>query len=140
MSDLERARSLMLEGNYTAALCRGEETLTSSKRGVKPLLDWIDEGKKLTGWTAADRVVGKAAAFLYVLLGVERVWALVMSTPALAVLRTHGIEALCDSEVAKIENRSRDGFCPMETAVWDIDDPVLARETVIVRLRELNGE
>ena len=140
MSDLEKARELMLSGSYTAALCRGEETMISTKRGVKPLLDWIDEGRKLCGWTAADRVVGKAAAFLYVLLGVERVWALVMSTKARAVLESHGIEALCDTEVEKIENRTRDGFCPMETAVWDIDDPVEARATVIVRLRELNGE
>ena len=140
MSDLEKARELMLSGNYTAALCRGEESMTSTKRGVKPLLDWIDEGKKLAGWTAADRVVGKAAAFLYVLLGVERVWALVMSTKAKTVLESHGIEALCDTEVETIENRTRDGFCPMETAVWDIDDPVEAKATVIVRLRELNGE
>lgn len=140
MTDLEQARELMLQGSYTAALCRSGETMTSTKRGVKPLLDWIDEGKKLNGWTAADRVVGKAAAFLYVLLGVERVWALVMSTKARTVLESYGIEALCDTEVEKIENRTRDGFCPMETAVWDIDDPMEAKATVIIRLRELNGE
>ena len=140
MTDLEQAKERMLSGNYTAALCRGNEELTSTKRGVKPLLDWIDEGRRLSGWTAADRVVGKAAAFLYVLLGVERVWASVMSTRAKTVLESHGIEALCDTEVEKIENRTRDGFCPMETAVWDIEDPVEARATVIVRLKELNGE
>ncbi|MBQ0134082.1 MAG: DUF1893 domain-containing protein [Clostridiales bacterium] len=140
MTDLEKARELLLQGNYTAALCRDGEVLTSTLRGVKPLLDWIDEGRKLTGWSAADRVVGKAAAFLYVLLGVERVWASVMSHRAAQVLRSHGIEALCDTEVEKIENRTHDGYCPMETAVWDIDDPVEARATVIVRLRELNGQ
>ncbi len=140
MNDMDKARELLLRENYTAALCRDGEELISTKRGVKPLLDWIEEGKKLTGWSAADRVVGKAAAFLYVLLGVERVWALVMSTRAREVLTSYGIEALCDTEVEKIENRTRDGFCPMETTVWDIDDPLEAKTTVIRRLRELNGE
>lgn len=138
MTDLEQARELMLSGNYTAALCCGSEILISTKRGVKPLLDWIDEGKKLTGYSAADRVVGKAAAFLYVLLGVDRVWAQVMSGKAAEVLRAYGIDASCDTEVEKIENRTRDGFCPMETAVWDINDPVQAKSKVIQRLRELN--
>lgn len=139
MNDLEKAKTLLIQRELTAALCKGEESITSTKRGVKPLLDWIEEGKQLQGWSAADRVVGKAAAFLYVLLGVERVWAQVMSVRAVEVLESFGIEALREAEVEKIENRARDGFCPMETAVWDIHDPLTAKETVIARLRELNG-
>ena len=82
MSDLERARAILLEGGYTCVLTRGETIHTATARGVKPLVDWLDSGLELRDFSAADKVVGRATAFLYVLLGVKEVHSLVMSTPA----------------------------------------------------------
>ena len=121
--DLERARALLAEGSYTCVLCRGDVVHTATARGVKPLVDWLDSGLALRGFSAADKVVGRATAFLYVLLGVKAVHALVMSTPAREVLEEHGICALCDREVPGIINRRGDGPCPFEEAVLDITDP-----------------
>ena len=124
--DLKRARALLLEGGYTCVLCRGEEFHTAAARGVKPLVDWLDSGLDLKGFSAADKVVGRATAFLYVLLEVKAVHALVMSTPAKEALEANGITALCGREVPGIINRRGDGPCPFEEAVLGITDPVEA--------------
>ena len=121
--DLKRARALLTGGGYTCVLCRGEVFHTATERGVKPLVDWLGSGLDLRGYSAADKVVGRATAFLYVLLGVKAVHALVMSTPAKEALEANGITALCDREVSGIINRRGDGPCPFEDAVLGITDP-----------------
>ena len=123
MSDLERARAVLIDGGYTCVLARGETVHTATARGVKPLVDWLDSGLELSGFSAADKVVGRATAFLYVLLGVKEVHSLVMSTPARQALESGGIAATCDREVSGIINRRGDGPCPFEEAVLGISDP-----------------
>ena len=136
--DLNRAIALLTEGNYTCVVCREEITYTATFRGVKPLVNWLDEGVDLTGFSAADKVVGKATAYLYCLLGVRAVHAHVMSTAAMEVLRTHGIDSRCEKEVPCIINRRGDGPCPFESAVWDIQDPALALEAIHRKQIEMN--
>ena len=119
--DLERAVSLLGE-EYTCVLCRGEEVLTTTARGVRPLLQWLDGGVE-PGFSAADRVVGRGAAFLYRLLGVKAVYARVVSEPALRVLEDGGIAALPERVVPGIVNRAGDGPCPFEAAVLHITEP-----------------
>ena len=132
---LERLRS----GGHTCVVCRGETVYTSDARGVAPLLDWLDRGMRLDGFSAADKVVGRGAAFVYVLLGVRRVHALVMSQMAREVLEAHGIEASWDSCPPRILNRDRTGFCPIETAVEGITEPQKALEAIRARLAQLRA-
>ena len=126
MSDLTNAKRILTEGAHTCVLCRGETVYTADARGVKPLVDWLDSGLELRGFSAADKVVGRATAFLYVLLGVKEVHSLVMSTPARQALEAGGIAATCDREVGGIINRRGDGPCPFEEAVLGITDPMEA--------------
>ena len=114
--DLMRAKALLTQGSYTCVLCREDVTHTSTQRGVAPLLRWLDAGVSLEQCSAADRVVGKATAFLYCLLGVKEVYARVMSKPAVEVLQKHGIPASWETLVEGIENRQKTGPCPMEYA------------------------
>ena len=122
MTDLENARALLAAGDYTCAVCRGSLRFTTHQRGVKPLLDWLDAGADLKDASAADRVVGRGAAFLYCLLGVKAVHARVMSRPAAEVLSAHGIQATADTLVEGIINRKGTGPCPFEEAVLSITD------------------
>jgi hypothetical protein len=138
MHDLESARSLLERGNYTCVLCRDGRTVTDSRRGVRPLLELLENGTDLHGYSAADKVVGKAAAFLYCLLGVKALHAGVISQPALAVLEATGIVVRYSTLVPAIRNRTGDGFCPMETAVWDISDPALAPDAIRNALQKLS--
>ena len=118
--NLSKARRLLLDGGYTCVLCHGDTIITDTRRGIRPLLELCRSGRNLQEFSAADKVVGKAAAFLYRLLGIKSLYAGVISTPALTVLQ--GISVEFDAEVPAIQNRTQTGFCPMESAVWDIED------------------
>ena len=109
----------------------------SDQRGVKPLLHWLDEGTDLMGFSAADKVVGRGAAFLYRLLGVRRVHGNTVSVAAVKVLRAGGIEVSWDALVESIRNRAGDGPCPMEAATEGITEPEMALEAIREKLRRL---
>lgn len=119
-NNLLKAREILQTGDYTCVVCREDTIYTTTLRGVTPLLDWLDDGTNLAGFSAADRVVGRGAAFLYCLLKVNAVYARVMSHPAAEVLRAYGIEAYADTFVEGIINRAGTGPCPFEAAVMDI--------------------
>ena len=57
------------------------------------------------------------------MLGVGEIYAVVISRSAKKILDGHGIKYSCGEEVEYIINRKKDGMCPMEKAVMDIDDP-----------------
>jgi len=78
-NDTINARELLLAGHYTCVFCGNGEILTDDRRGVKPLLDLLE--KDLSDFSAADKVVGKAAALLYRLLGIAEIYASVISEP-----------------------------------------------------------
>ena len=135
--DLILAFNILNEGSYTCVLRRGDITLTDDRRGIRPLLELLESDQDVAGFSAADRVVGKAAAFLYCLLGVRSVYAKVISTPALQVLQSCGIDTYYDTQVNAIRNRTGDGFCPMETAVWNLNDPEKAPDAIREALKKL---
>ena len=137
MTDVERAKALLVDSNYTVVLCRDEITHTDTRRGVAPLLALLDRGVCVTGFAAADKVVGKAAAFLYLRLGVTAVHAAVMSKPAYDLLTAHGVAATCDTLVPAIRNRAGDGYCPMEQVSLPLADPLEAEVAIRKRLAEL---
>ena len=132
MDNLQKARDLLESGNYTCVVCKADSVYTTTQRGVAPLLNWLEAGTDLSGFSAADRVVGRGAAFLYCLLSVKEVHARVMSHPALEVLQAHGIAASADTYVPGIINRAGTGPCPFEAAVMEIQDA----DTALIAIRE----
>lgn len=137
-TDMTQAKTLLVSGDYTCVLCRDGHTLTTRERGVKPLVRWLTEGADLRGYAAADRVVGKATAFLYCLLGVKSVHALVMSGAAARVLAENGIAATQDKLVDNIINRQGTGICPFEAAVWEITGPNEALAAIRKKMAQMN--
>ncbi len=135
--DLILALNTLNEGGYTCVLCRGDITLTDDRRGIRPLMELLESGQDFRHFCAADRVVGKAAAFLYCLLGIRAIYARVISIPALEVLMRHGVDVYFDEQVSAIRNRTGDGFCPMETAVWNLNDPEKAPDAIRETLKKL---
>lgn len=138
-SDLHRATRMLHSGGYTCVMCQGgEETYAVTARGVRPLVAWYAAGSRFTGFSAADKVVGRGAAFLYVLLGVKMLYADVVSVPALEVLQNAGIETSYGTLVPSIINRTGDGICPFEAAVSDITDPTDAYRAIREKMQEMN--
>ena len=92
------------------------ETRLFWERGVQDLYRLLKtEPDFLRGAFIADKVIGKAAAALMALGGVDEVFARVISSPARELLERSGIKVDCLSEVPHIINRTRTGWCPLET-------------------------
>lgn len=140
MSDIIIAKNLLLGENYTCVLCKGENLYTSQSRGVKPLVKWLKSETDFSGYSAADKVVGKATAFLYVLLGVKSVYAHVLSEGAKVVFKQYGIDFEFETLVPNIINRKGDGICPFESAVLEIKNADEAYTVIKNKMQEMNIE
>jgi len=140
MSDnLNRAIGLLKSGGFTCVLCDGHDVVTSTERGVKPLLDMIESGQDYSRYSAADKVTGKAAAYLYEKLGIMEVYTDVISSKALEVFRAYGCDITFGELVPLIRNRAGDGYCPMESAVLNIEDADEAYKAICDKRRQIMG-
>lgn len=136
--NLENAKCKLLSGDFTCVLCSGTVYRTSTYRGVKPLVQWLSSGEDFSRFSAADKVIGRATAFLYQLMGIKSIYAHVISKPALEVCQSHGICVEYGQLVDNIINRRGDGLCPFEAAVLQIQDPQEAHAAILRKMQELN--
>ncbi len=138
MTDVKKAKEQLLSHDYTCVLCREHEMYCSTLRGVKPLVTWLtDKTMDFTDFSAADKVIGKATAFLYVLLGVKHIYTKIISQSALQILTDYQITITYDTLVPHIINRRGDGICPFETAVMDVQNPADAYDIIRNKMREM---
>lgn len=135
---LKNALDLLVDNGATCVVLANGECFVSHDRGVKPLLQLIEEKRNVKCGVAADKVVGKAAAMLYILLGIDELYACVISELAFDVLTDHGIKVSYEKKVPMIRNRTDTGYCPMEQTTKDIDDPTEALKAIKQTLQKLN--
>ena len=138
MSQLRKARELLKSNNLTCAVCKEDKAYTSTDRGVKPLVLWYESGTDMKNASAADKVVGRGAAFLYLLLGIGELYAQVISKPALELLSKNGVDVSYGILADNIINRQGNGICPFEAAVLDITDPREAYIAITQKMKEMN--
>ena len=131
-------REMLDTQGYTCVLRKDDQIYTATERGVKPLVRFLTQGPDLRGCQAADKVVGKATAYLYVLLGAREVYAHVVSRSAAQVLQDHGIAASWGTLAENIINRQGTGICPFEEAVLDIHTPEEALTAIRAKLEKMN--
>ncbi len=140
MSNLERAKALLFSKGYTCAVCGEGNAYFSTERGVKPLLSWVESGVNFQDYSAADKVVGKATAFLYLLLGVKEVYAGVISQAAFELLEARGVKVEYHTLAEYIINRRGDGTCPFETAVLSVEEEKEAYSVIQAKYKELSAQ
>lgn len=105
-------------------MVRNGQTKTFTGRGVSDLFRLYGEQPEfLQEAEIADKVVGKAAASLMILGGVRKLQTGTISSLALELLRKYPIEVSFRQEVPHIENRSKTGWCPLESRCRDLQTP-----------------
>lgn len=124
----------LLKGEATLAVVNGDKQAVFCDRGIKALLSLVKDNDILQGADIADKVVGKAAALLFVKGGAKRIYAEVISKPARDVLIKSAVEYEFKILTDGIVNRQGNGPCPMEYAVLDIDDPDEAAAVLSAKL------
>ncbi len=137
MTDLEIAKA-NLEG-HSICLCKNGEYFTDDGRGISPMMKFIAEGKELTGFSAADQIVGKAAAMLFVKAGVRSVYGKTMSDSGKEFLEANNISCSYDILTDRIINRQGTDICPMEKAVADINDAHEGYNNLVIVINRLRS-
>ncbi|QRN84986.1 DUF1893 domain-containing protein [Clostridia bacterium] len=138
---LLRAKNSLIDENLSfVAIDSVGKIYSSSKKGVAPGLELVTNKVELCGGVIADKVVGKAAALLFVLLGVEAVYGLTVSAQAKTVLSDAGIFLQYDHLVDGIINREKNGPCPLEYAVRSTNEPNEALMLIQTTLKKLRGD
>jgi len=105
-----------LMSNSTLWIYNGDKLLfTSNRRGLQPLLEYID---KLVPFQSEikifDKIMGNAAALLSVKAGCKKVYSPLGSEFAIKTLRRYSVQYHIDSIIPYIPNHERKDMCPME--------------------------
>jgi len=138
LDDLIIAQKALAERGANIVVARGGMVLfTGWSKGLRDLAKIALESPEiLDGSSVADRIVGKAAAIIFAVNGVEAVYAPTLSRHALDVLEKSGIKFHYEKLVPHIEAHG-EGICPFERLIMDIADRDEAYRRLIERFREL---
>lgn len=139
MNTFLTVKNLLARGVYSCVIADRDRVMTSRAHGIAPLLERAERSERLEGAFVADRIIGKAAAMLLVVMRVASVYGQVMSREAEALLSANGIEVEYGALTDHIINRSGDGLCPMEQAVRDLTDCAAAPAVLRRRVEELRA-
>jgi len=114
--DLEFAKSKLIEEDLSLVIVKkGKVIFETKKQGIGGFLQAIETlNKDLVAASAADKIVGVAAALLCVYAGVVSVFALTISEGGMRVLEDNDIACLFEKKVSNILNRDKDDVCPFE--------------------------
>lgn len=135
--NISHAREIFQKGGYTCVLCSGDTVLTSNENGLKPLIRFLSDNQKYSGFAAADKIVGNAASHLYILMDISAVHASVISKSAMKLLSEHNIKVSYDTLTDSIINRKGDDICPMEKAVAGITDSQKAFSEIMKTIKAM---
>lgn len=108
--------------NHSLMVCKGKKITFQDEHGIEPLLIQIEK-KGLKKAIVIDKIVGKAAALLMVYGKVKLVYTNIIAIDAIRVLDKYNVEYYANEVVEYIQNKTKDGLCPMEEKVKNIDTP-----------------
>lgn len=125
--------------NKTCFILKDNEVIfTSEEKGVKPMIDfYLLNGISLEPLTVVDRIIGKGALMLAKLIGANYVVTPIISEIALKFADEQNIIVEYSKVVPHIINRAKDGQCPIEISVTDIDDIDVGYERIQKTLLDL---
>ena len=118
------AKTTLISKNSTCVIADGSGIIfVDFNHGVSPLIKFINQKNPGTQFYLVDKVIGKAAALLCVKANIKFVHAFVISTPACKIFNIYGVSYSFDAEVPTIQNRNKNGLCPMEKLSKGVETP-----------------
>lgn len=136
--ELEKAMTAVKNEGCTCALTLGNVIFKSKDKSVQPLFDWMNSGNNYMGYMLADKVVGKAAAFIMIAMGIREIYAQVISEPAKALLEKEHVVVNADLVVPEILDKDKTEKDPLERAVESYENAAEALMPIELALIRLN--
>lgn len=137
---MNKLKLLDIHNDKTCIILNNDEIVfTSDKKGVAPILDFYHSNKDVyENLIIVDRIVGKGALLLALLVNAKEVYTPVISENALKLNEHFNIKLFYEKTVPYIINRNKDGMCPIEKSLLEINDLDLGYQTIINTLRKLS--
>lgn len=136
--ELEKAMTAVKNEGCTCALTLGNVIFKSKDKSVRSLLDWMNSGNNYMGYMLADKIVGKAAAFIMIAMGIREIYAQVISEPAKALLEKEHVVVNADLVVPEILDKDKAEKDPLERAVESYENAAEALMPIELALIRLN--
>ena len=115
-----------------------EIIFSSTERGVKPILDFYKEfGISKNPITIVDKIMGKGAIVLAILVGSTEIITPTISVDALHLANEYNLKCSYDNVVPYIINRDKNGRCPIESSVLQINSIEDGYQKIILAIKEL---
>lgn len=108
--------------NHSLVVYQKGKISFQDEHGIQPLLIQIKK-KGLKNAMVVDKTIGKAAALLMAYGKVKQVHTNIIAKSAIPVLEKYKIKYSYNEVVEYIQNATKDGLCPMEQKVLNIDSP-----------------
>ena len=123
-TDLDIAKKRLTENRLSLSIVKeGKILFESSSNGLKDLFEAVNKlGTSLRNASIAYRIVGKAAAFLFVYSRADSVFAVTISERGLKLLEQNHVSAEFRNIVPNVLNRERTDGCPFEKLVLNCRD------------------
>ena len=135
---LETLLEIQEKENYTLIGAKEDEIYTSTAHGIKPIMMKIKNNPLyFQGYTMCDKIVGKAAAMLFIRSKIAYLYAHTLSEAGKAILDQYQIPYSYHELAKVIINRDGTDMCPMEKTVLNIDDLDEAYEALDRKVKEL---
>lgn len=133
--DLELAKLKLIEKNLSLVIVKtGKVIFETRKQGISGFLQAIEQQEKnLVGASAADKIVGVAAATLCVYSGLISIFALTISEAGIKFLEDNNIACVFERKVTNILNRNKTDVCPFEKMATTSGSP----DNAYVQLKSL---
>ncbi len=109
-------------GDHSLLVYKDGNITFQDEHGIQPLLIQIKK-KGLKNAIAVDKVIGKAAALLMVYGKVKQVHTNIIAKDAIPVFEKYKVEYSYNEVVDYIQNNKKDGLCPMEQKVLNVNTP-----------------
>lgn len=135
MIDLQTAKANL--SGHTLVLCKNGNLISSTLKGIAPVMNLIAENANLNGYSVADLIVGKAVAMLFARCGVRAVYAQTLSKPGKSILEKYNIPYEYGTLTESIKNRVGNDVCPMEKTVMNTEDLSEAFRLLKAKVEEL---
>lgn len=116
MVEIEELKNILIQkkASLVVAYADGEIKEYYQDR-IKDLISILKQNENaLKGSKIADKVVGKVAASIMAVAGIEELYADTISKLAIPVLENAKIKYCCNNVVEYIKNNDKTGMCPME--------------------------
>lgn len=132
MSDIEMAKDILTRENLNFVLVKDGKVIEKSDAGgIRPVLEAFKRNSEIPcGASAADRVIGRAAAIFLRSLKISELYTDIISEDGEKILKEAGVLLSYEKKVEKILNRDQTDMCPMEKLSQNEEDAHVLKEKI----------